>query len=62
MSVPFKDLHALPCPVPVPKLYGHVVAGGEDERLGGVDDDRSDVVWMCFEGRDLLGGIVVVDS
>ncbi len=27
-----------------------------------MDDNASNVVWMRFEGGDLLGGVVVVDS
>ena len=27
-----------------------------------MDDDRANVVRMCFEGSDLFGGIVIVDT
>ena len=62
MTVSFKDLHTLPLSVPIPQLDGHVVRGSEYERLCGMYDDSSDIVWMCFERGDLLGGVVVVDS
>lgn len=62
MAVPFEDLHALPTFVPVPQLDCHVIAGGQHEGLGGVHDDCAYVVGVCFEGGDLLAGVVVVDA
>lgn len=58
----FKHLHALPLPVPIPEFDRHVVAGGEDEGLDGVDGDGADVVRVGLEGGDFLGGVVVVDA
>ena len=57
-----KHLHAFPLPVPVPEFYRHVVAGGEDEGVGGVDGDGADVVRVGFEGGDFFAGVVVVDA
>lgn len=34
--------------------YTHIITGGQDEWLGGVNDDGSNVVWMRFKGGDLL--------
>ena len=62
MTVSLKHLHALPLPFPIPQLDGHVIAGGQHERLGGVDGDGADVVRVGFEGGDFLGGVVVVDA
>ena len=27
-----------------------------------MDNNGTDVIWVCLKGRDFLGGIVVVDS
>ena len=62
MTVPLKHLHALPPPVPIPQFDRHVIAGGEHERLGGVDGDGADVVRVGLEGGDFLAGVVVVDA
>ena len=62
MAVSFEYLHTLPSLVPIPQLNCHVIGGGKDERLGRVYDDRSNVVGMSFEGGDLFGSIVIVDS
>lgn len=56
------DLNALPTLLPVPEFDCHVIGGGENERLGRMDHDRTDIIWVSFEGRDLLGGVVVVDT
>lgn len=55
-------LDTLPALVPVPQLDGHVVGAGEDEVLGGVHGETSDVVWVRLEGCDALLGVVVVDA
>ena len=62
MAMSLEDLHTLPCFVPIPQLNCHIIRGGKNERLGGVNDNRANVVGMCFEGGDLLGGVVIVDS
>lgn len=58
--VALKHPDILPPLLPVPELDCHVIAGGEDEGLCGVDDDGADVVGMRLEGRNLLAGVVVV--
>lgn len=62
MAMSFKHLYTFPCLVPIPELDCHVIGGSEDKGLGWVYDNRSDVVGVCFEGGDLLGGVVVVDT
>jgi hypothetical protein len=62
MAVAFEDLNAFPALVPVPKLDGHVIGGGEDERLSRVDGDGTDVIGMRLERRDLLGSVVIVNT
>lgn len=62
MAMSFKDVHTLPALVPIPQLDGHVITRSEDEGLCWVHDNGSYVVGMRFEGRDLLGGVVVVYS
>lgn len=62
VDVSLKNLHALPCSIPIPQLDCHVIASGENERLCRVNNNGSDIVWVCFEGGGLLGCVVVVDS
>lgn len=62
MGMPLKDLYTLPAFLPVPKSNCHVIGGCENERLGGVDCNRSDIVWMSFKGGYLFGGIIVVNA
>lgn len=45
----FKNLHAFPLLVPIPELDCHIIASGQDERLGRVDDDCTDVIRVGFE-------------
>lgn len=54
--------HILPPLLPVPKLDGHVITGGKDERLCRVDHDRADVIGVRLEGSDLLARVVVVNA
>ena len=58
--VALKHPDVLPPLLPVPELDCHVIAGGEDEGLCGVDDDGADIVGMRLERRNLLAGVVVV--
>lgn len=62
MAVPFKHLHALPAFLPVPQLDCHVIGGSQDERLRRVDSDRSDIIGVRLELRNLLRRIIVVHS
>lgn len=62
MTVALEDLNAFPASLPIPELDCHVIGCGQNERLSGVDDDRSNVVGMSLERRDLLGRIVVVNT
>ena len=62
MAVALKNLDTLPSLVPIPELYCHVIRSCEDERLGWVYNNGTDVVWVSFEGRDFLGGVIIVDS
>ena len=57
-----ENLDALPAFLPVEQLNGHVIGGGENEGLGRVNGDGSDVVGVGLEGGDLLGGVIVVDT
>ena len=57
-----ENLDALPAFLPVEQLNGHVIGGGENEGLGRVNGDGSDVVGVGLEGGDLLGGIIIVDA
>lgn len=57
--MPFKRLHTIPTLLPIPQLNCHVITGGQNKRLGRVNDNSTDVVWVCLECRDLLGGVVV---
>lgn len=61
MTVSLKRLHALPALFPIPQLDRHVITSSQHERLGRVDDDGANVVWMCLEGCDLLACVIVVD-
>lgn len=58
----FVNLYTFPPLIPIPKLDAHVIGGGQDERLRGMDDDSADVVGMGFEGGNFFRGIVVVDA
>lgn len=62
MTVALKYLNAFPTSLPVPELNRHVIGSGQDERLGWVNSNRSNVVGMSLEGCDLFRGIVVVDT
>lgn len=62
VRVALKHLHALPLLVPIPQLNGHVIAGGEHKWLRGMHDNGADVVGVRLKGRNLLRGVVVVDS
>ena len=62
MTVALEDLNALPASLPIPELNCHVIRCGQNERLSGVDGDRSNVVGMGLERSDFLGCIVVVDT
>ena len=61
VAMAFEHLYALPALLPVPKLNCHVIGGCEHKRLGGVDGNRTDVIRVCFKGRDFFGCVVVVD-
>ena len=62
MAMTLKDLYALPSLLPVPKLDGHIIGGSKNEGLRRVDGDSSDVVRVSFEGGNLLGSVVVVNT
>lgn len=62
VTVSLENLNTFPALIPVPKLNGHVIGGGEDERLGRVDGDGTDVIGMRLERCDLLGSVVVVNT
>lgn len=62
MTVTFINLNTLPAFLPVPEFNRHVIGGGENKWLGGVNSDRSNIVRVSFERCDLLRRIVVVDA
>ncbi len=62
MRVSLEDLDAFPTFLPVEQLDGHVIRGGEDEGLGRMYGNGSDVVGVGLEGGDFLGGVVVVHT
>lgn len=62
MAVALEYLNTFPTFFPVPELNCHVIGSGQDERLGGMNSNRSNVIGMSLEGRDLFGGIIVVDT
>ena len=62
VAVTFEHLNALPSLLPVPELYRHVIRSSQYEGLCGMDDDCTNVIRMSFEGGNLFGGVVVVDS
>lgn len=43
------DLNALPALLPVPEFDRHIIRGGENEGLGRVDHDRTNVIRVSFE-------------
>lgn len=62
VAVSLKHLNAFPVLLPIPQFDCHVIRCGKNERLSGVDCDRTNVVGVSLEGRDLLGGVIVVDA
>ena len=58
----FKYLHALPLPIPVPELYGHIITRSQDKGVSRMYGDGANVVRVGFEGCDFLACIVVIDT
>lgn len=54
MRMTLESLLALPAHLPIPQFDGHVITGCQNERLRGMDTDRSDVVWVGLEARDFF--------
>ena len=62
MTMSFKHLHTFPTLIPIPQLNCHIIRGGQNERLRGMNDDGANVIGMGFEGGDLFRSIVIVNS
>ena len=62
MAMAFVHLHTFPSFVPIPELDAHVIGGGQDEGLRGMDNNGTDIVRVGFEGGYLFGGIVIIDA
>ena len=62
VAMTFKDLNTLPTLLPVPQSHSHIITGSQHVGLSGVNGNRTNVVRVCFEGCDLFGGVVVVDT
>lgn len=62
VGMALKHLHALPALLPVPQLDCHVIGRRQDEGLGGMHGNGAQVVGMRLELRNLLRGVVVVNS
>jgi hypothetical protein len=62
VAVTLENLDTLPAFFPIPQPDCHVIGTGDDERLCGMNGDRSDVVRVGFKRSDLLGCVVVVHA
>lgn len=62
MAMTFIHLHTLPSFVPIPELDAHVIRGGQDEGLRGMDNNGTDIIGVCLERGYLFGSIVIVDA
>lgn len=54
MRMTLEGLLALPSHLPIPQFDGHIITGCQYERLRGMYTDRSDVVRVGLEARDLF--------
>ena len=62
MVMAIENLSAYPTLLPVPQSYSHIITGSQHVGLSGVNGNRTNIVRVCFEGCNLFGGVVVVDT